>query len=78
MPLDVVPATDEMTLVMDPEVKEILTYMQRSLPAARLVPVATAIAAVAPILWGHFDAEVARTLWLELPPLMPGDDPHRR
>lgn len=46
-----------MQLQFDPDVQAVAEFMQRNIEAARLVSVAAAVAALAPILWGRYAAE---------------------
>jgi hypothetical protein len=61
---------------IDSDVKLVAEFMQSSIPAARLRSVADAIAALAPLLWGHYPAEEVRAIALVSPPLISGDDLH--
>jgi hypothetical protein len=49
---------------IDDDVGRVLSFMQETLPADRLVPVASAVAGLAPALWGHFQASEVRTPFL--------------
>jgi hypothetical protein len=51
-----------MQIVVHDEVAAVAAFLLKEVPAARLVGVATAVAALAPLLWGHHAAE-------EVPPL---------
>jgi hypothetical protein len=53
-----------MELHVDPDVKAVATFMQEHLTADRLLPVANAVAGLAPALWGHFQAAEVRALSL--------------
>ena len=53
-----------MNIAIDPDVKAVAEFMQSSLPAARLRSVAERVAALAPLLWGHFPAEEVRAIAL--------------
>jgi hypothetical protein len=64
-------------LIIDSDVKDVAEFMQSNMPAAKLVSVASAMAALAPILWGHFDAESVAALRLKPLPLILDDDQHR-
>ena len=58
-----------MKLICDDDVKAVAEFMQNSMPAAKLVSVASAVASLAPILWGQFEAESISALRLAaLPP----------
>jgi hypothetical protein len=57
-----------MELMIDPDVKAVVEFMQGNMPAAKLVSVAAAVAALAPILWGAFEAESVATLRLVASP----------
>jgi hypothetical protein len=53
-----------MELEIDPDVKAVIELMQSSMAAAKLVPVAEAVAALAPILWGRYETEDVTVLRL--------------
>lgn len=57
----------ETIAVIDPDVHLVLEFMQRNLQCSRMVSVAEAVAKLAPILWGHYDAEGLAPLTLALP-----------
>lgn len=46
-----------MRLELQPDVQEVAEFMQRNIPAARLVSVAAGLYAVAPLLWGRYQNE---------------------
>lgn len=46
-----------MKFEVDQDVQAVAEFMQRSIPAARLIGVAAGIHALAPILWRHYGAE---------------------
>jgi hypothetical protein len=54
-----------MNLEIDPDVKAVAEFMQGNLPASRLVSVASAVAALAPILWGQHQSESICSLSLQ-------------
>lgn len=60
-------------VVLDDDVQAVLEFMQRRVAAQKLVGVARAVADVAPILWGHFDADAVRCLGLQCPPISVSD-----
>ena len=41
-----------MEVQLDPDVQRVAEFMQREIPADRVVAVAQGVAAVAPLLWG--------------------------
>jgi hypothetical protein len=45
-------------------VEAVAEFMQRNIPASKLVAVSDSIKALAPIMWGHFDREEIRALRL--------------
>lgn len=49
------PGTDQnsMVLTMDPNVKRVVEFMQRELPADKLRGIAQAVAVLSPAIWGH-------------------------
>lgn len=53
-----------MDLVIDNDVKAVAAYMQAHVPAARLVSVANAVQALAPILWAQYAQEGVSALLL--------------
>ena len=54
-----------MILSADLDVQAVAEFMQRSVPAARLVSVAAGVTAMAPLLWGHYAAEDVCPLMLK-------------
>lgn len=56
-----------MEIVIDPDVKAVAEFMQKSMPAAKLVSVASAVAALAPILWKRYQREDVDVLTLRHP-----------
>ena len=46
-----------MNFEVDPDIQAVAEFMQRSLPASRLVGVAAGMHALAPLLWGRHLAE---------------------
>jgi hypothetical protein len=66
-----------MELLIDDDLKALADFMQQNAPASKLVPLATAIGRLAPILWGHFATDEILPLSLSAtPPLILADDPH--
>ncbi len=53
-----------MNLEMDADLRAVVEFMQRRIPAARLVSVATGIQAISPLLWGHYPHEECKPLRL--------------
>lgn len=53
-----------MNLEIDADVKSVAEFMQRHIAASRLVPVANAVRALAPTLWGHHVPEDVAALRL--------------
>jgi hypothetical protein len=64
-----------MELEIDPDIKAVAEFMQQTLAASKLVPVATAIGRLAPILWGHFDTAAVFPLQLVGKPISGCDPP---
>jgi hypothetical protein len=60
-----------MDLIIDSDLKAVAEFMQRNLPVTKLVPVADALAAIAPILWASFEAESVAALRLREPAIIP-------
>lgn len=54
-----------MDLRVDPDVQEVAEFMQRRIAASRLVGVADALAAIAPVLWGRYQPEMVDALRLD-------------
>ena len=50
--------------VIDDDVHAVAEFMQRSIPAMKLVAVASRVSAVAPLLWGEYQPESVRALRL--------------
>jgi hypothetical protein len=46
-----------MKFEVDPDIQAVAEFMQRNIPATRLVGVAAGVHALAPLLWGRFPAE---------------------
>ena len=61
-----------MDLIADQDVQSVVEFIQRSVPATRLVSVANAVAGIAPLLWGHHKAEEVLPLQLVCPPISDG------
>jgi hypothetical protein len=57
----------KMDLEIDPDVKAVLRFMQQTLPPAKLVPVATGVAALSLILWKKYTPEKVEILSLASP-----------
>ena len=57
-----------MELIIDPDVRAVAEFMQGSMPAAKLVEVAAAVASMAPILWGQYAPEPVQALRLNQTP----------
>lgn len=60
-------------LILDEDVKAVVEFMQRRITAARLVAVATGVAALAPLLWGKYQPESVDVLRLESSAIPNGD-----
>lgn len=56
-----------MNILADPDLEAVAEFMQARLTADRLVPVAEALAVLAPALWGHFERSELRALTLAAP-----------
>jgi hypothetical protein len=56
-----------MLLKIDPDVKAVAEFMQSTLAAARLAPVASGLNALAPLLWGRYAPESIEVLSLAHP-----------
>lgn len=56
-----------MEFSVDPDVKAVAEFMQRNIAASKLVPVANAVAAMAPNLWGHHGSEPISPMILREP-----------
>lgn len=64
-----------MELLIDDDVKAVAEFMQQHVPAAKLASLASAVAELAPLLWGRYDREPVTALYL-LPPPISRHDPH--
>ena len=53
----------------DPDVLAVTQFMQASVSADKLIGVSSAIAQLAPALWGHFDRSEVRALTLSITPV---------
>jgi hypothetical protein len=53
-----------MELVIDPDVKAVAEFMQGSVPAVKLRSVASAVAALAPIIWSRHESDPIEPLFL--------------
>gem|GEM_PF-4564557 len=49
-------------MIVDPEVEAVLQFMQDRFSATRLVPIAEAVSALAPVLWGRYGREAIAPL----------------
>lgn len=67
---------NHMTFDADADVQAVAEFMQANIAASKLVSVATAIGRLAPILWGHFDAETVLPLTLKSEAPISPDGPH--
>lgn len=54
----------ECRLQMDADLKRVMEFMQSNVAASKLVSLAQALAAVAPVLWGQYEREDVRALAL--------------
>jgi hypothetical protein len=63
---------EAMELEIDPDVKAAAEFMQANFAATKLIPVAEALSALAPILWGRYGREVVTPLSLTASPFAPG------
>jgi hypothetical protein len=46
-----------MNLILDPDTQRLAEFMQGTFPATKLIPLAEALAALAPILWKRYGRE---------------------
>lgn len=60
-----------MEIKVDRDVKAVLEFMQERVPPSRLASVASGIAVIAPVLWGHYQSEVVTALQMLAEPLTP-------
>jgi hypothetical protein len=51
-------------LLIDPDLKAVLEFMQERMEASRLVAVASGVAAIAPLLWGQYSTEEVKLIQL--------------
>ena len=54
-----------MRVEIDSDVEAVAAFMQRHLPAQKLISVSEAQASLAPALWGHVKRSEVRALFLE-------------
>lgn len=66
-----------MEVEIDSDVQAVAEFMQRNVPASRLVAVAEAAAKLAPLLWGRYEKEDVAALLLREPAIS-DRDPHTR
>lgn len=59
-------------LEMDVDLKLVLEFMQSNMSASKLIGVAQALAAVAPIIWSRYERDDVHALVLSVPPLTRG------
>jgi len=64
-------------LKIDEDLKAVAEFMQKNIPASRLVGIANGLAGIAPILWGHHEREGILPLVLRSEPISVCD-PHRQ
>lgn len=57
-----------MQVSLNPEIQRVAEFMQREIPAERLIEVASGLATLAPVLWGHFRTPNMNGVILELKP----------
>jgi hypothetical protein len=57
----------EYNLVVDDDVKAILSFMQRNIPTDKLVAISTAISRLAPCLWSQYQSTNVIPMDLQLP-----------
>lgn len=62
-----------MSLEIDPDVRAIAEFMQANFAATKLVTIAEALSALAPILWGCYGREAVTSLKLIPAPIFPDD-----
>jgi hypothetical protein len=53
-----------MDFLIDDDLRVVAEFMQRNVAAAKLVPVAEAVHALAPLLWGHYSRDDVMPLTL--------------
>jgi hypothetical protein len=64
-----------MEVTINADVKAVAEFMQERLPACHLTAVASGLAAIAPLLWGHYPSEELRVLRLLSSPISDCDLP---
>ena len=62
-----------MNITVDEDIKAVLEMMQRNIPASRLVAVANGVQKIAPILWGQYEIEEVKPLYLTHDAILGGD-----
>lgn len=53
-----------MNCEIDPDVKAVAEFMQRTFAVSKLSSIAEGVAAIAPLLWGHYGGEPVRVVEL--------------
>jgi hypothetical protein len=53
------------SVVIDSDIQAVVEFMQTRIAASRLVAVAGGLAAMAPLLWGHYKTEAVQAVRLE-------------
>jgi len=58
-----------MKIEVDPDLQGAAEWMQRNIPAAKLVAVASGLASFAPLLWGQYQPEAIQAIRLVAEPI---------
>lgn len=64
-----------MDVIIDPDVKSVLQFMQSNVPASKLLAVADGVADLARLLWEHYKQDEIELLRIKAAPISL-DDPH--
>jgi hypothetical protein len=57
-----------MKVALDADVQAVLEFMQENVPTSKLLGVASALHAIAPILWGRYESAPIQAIALESNP----------
>lgn len=66
-----------MSIHLDGDLQELVVFMQRSIPASKLLATAEAVALLAPVIWGHHEKDRIIPAMLLSPAISLGD-PHKQ
>jgi hypothetical protein len=61
--------TGQLDLLLDPDVKTVLEFMQTRIPTEKLIGVASGVSAIAGTLWGQYAQKSVIAMMLVHPPI---------